>query len=161
MALLDALWLSPAIRRVQPFIKSGVRRGLSASEIGRVLRKTGQGVRRTDLLAAVRHEKGIEVSSNRLSSIRKDRMFNPASLSEAATKIRRQFSFTVRVRGIHTESKKPITKFVTVTTDTILTRGQIEDAAEKLVTDRLKDSKATVESSLLVEGVRSGSLGLM
>ena len=161
MALLDALWLTPSIKTAQPFIRSGVRKGLSAGQIGRALKRQGIGVRRTDLLAAVRHEKGIEVSATRLASIRKDRRFDPTKLPEAATKIRRNYSFTVEVTGLHQPTGKTVTRFVQISLDDVITAGEIEQEAADLMAQRFEDSKVIVDKVKIVLGVRSGIAGLL
>lgn len=159
MALLDALWLTPSIRRAQPFIRGGVRRGMSAGEIGRALRRQGLGVRRADLLSAVRYEKGVEVSATRLASVRKDRRFDPARLPEAATKIRRAYSFTVEVTGRHEPTGKTTSRFVQISLDKVITTGEIEAEAESLVSRKFEDSKVIIEKSKIVFGVRQGLAG--
>lgn len=159
MALLDAIWLTPSIRRAQSFIRGGVRQGLSAGDIGRALRRQGMGVRRIDLLSAVRHEKGIEVSATRLASVRKDRRFDPSRMPEASTKIRRAYSFTVEVTGIHEPTGKSTSRFVQISLDRVITTGEILAEAESLVAEKFEDSKVIIEKSKIVFGVRQGLAG--
>jgi hypothetical protein len=96
-----------------------------------------------------------------LSALGVNRRPNPLRLPPALTKIRRAFSFTVRIRGSVEDTGAPTERFVTVTSDTLLTRGEIETLADQAIeTDRSRYN-IVVSDILLTGGVRAGTAGLL
>jgi hypothetical protein len=75
------------------------------------------------------------------------------------TAIRRAASFTVEVRGTLLSSGQSFIQHVTVTTDTPLTRREIEEAALDAVEGAQDRYGIEVEETLLVRGVRAGLAG--
>lgn len=96
-----------------------------------------------------------------LSALGINRRPNPLRLPPAITKIRRAFSFTVRVRGLEADTGASIDQFIQVTSDTLLTRGEIEALAEQAIESDLNRYNLSVSSSLLIGGVRAGAPGLL
>lgn len=158
MALLDTL--SRSARTAYPFIQRGVREGLSANSIQASLQAAGIGIRRQALLDVIRAESGAQLASSALRFAKPETFPNPARLGEALTKIRRQFSFTVEVRGTLGSTGEGFIQHVTVSTDRLLTRQAIEDAAQAMVEDEQERYGIDVGSVVLTGGLRSGSLGV-
>ena len=96
-----------------------------------------------------------------LSALGLNRRPNPLRLPPALTKIRRAFSFTVRVRGVDVETGATSESFVTVTTDTLLTRGEIEALAAQAIEVDQQRYQLVVSDLLLTGGVRSGLAGVL
>jgi hypothetical protein len=118
-------------------------------------------MRRQTLLDMMRLMQGEAAIGPVLSALGINRMPNPMRLPPALTKIRRAFSFTVRVRGLETDTGVSTERFVQVTSDTLLTRGEIEALADQAIESDLDRYKLTVSEILLVGGVRSGAPGLL
>ena len=161
MALPFLLKLSPRARRASPLIRRGVREGVSSRQMTRILQKAGLGIRRQTLLDIMRLMEGEAAIGPVLSALGINRLPNPMRLPPALTKIRRAFSFTVRVRGLDVESGISSERFVTVTTDTLLTRGELEALAQEAIETDLNRYQLTVSAALLVGGLRSGVPGLL
>lgn len=154
-------WFTPSIGRVMPFIQRGVREGLSASEMSRMFRAQGLVVRRTNLLAAIRSEKGVELSRDYIRSVRKDRRFDPARIATSASKIRREFSFSVEVRGFNAETGVKEARHVQISFEGVLTPGEIESRAMELAAREEYGKQFVVESALISRALRVGGAGIL
>ena len=148
-------------RRAWPIIQRGVREGISSRALTGVLQRAGLGIRRQTLLDIMRLAEGEFAIAPVLSALGLDRRPNPLRLPPAITKIRRAFSFTVRVLGADSDTGLEIEQFVTVSTDTLLTRGEIEALAEQAIESDLSRYKIIVSEFLLTGGVRAGIPGLL
>ena len=152
---------SPRARRASPIIRRGVREGISSRALTGILQRAGLGIRRQTLLDLMRLIEGEIAIAPILSALGLNRRPNPLRLPPAITKIRRAFSFTVRVRGADSDTGIETEQFVTVTTDTLLTRGEIEALAEQAIESDLSRYKIIVSEFLLTGGVRAGIPGLL
>lgn len=155
--ILDTL--SRTARTAFPIIQRGVREGLSANAIQDVLSGRGLGIRRQTLLDLVRLERGVQETINVLRFIHPGSRPNPDRLPEALTKIRRSFSFNVEVRARRLDTGEPFSQFVTVSTDRLLTRQQIEAQAIRAVERSPDRYGLEAEEALVSTGVRAGPLG--
>lgn len=153
--------LSLRARRASPIIRRGVREGVSSRQLTQILQKAGLGIRRQTLLDIMRLVEGEAAIAPVLSALGINRRPNPLRLPPAITKIRRAFSFTVRVSGLDTDTGGALEQFVTVTSDTLLTRGEIEALAEQAIERDLDRYKISLSASLLIGGVRAGAPGLL
>lgn len=156
-SLLDSL--NPRQRAAYPIIQKGVTDGLSANVIGNVLRAAGIPIRRAtmlDLVAAERIEQGVGIT---LSNLPKSTVINPTRLPVAQTKIRRAFSFTVRVEGSLTDTDQPWEQYVTVTTSKLMSVREIEDAAIEAAEAGIARYGMTVDRATIIRGVRAGGAG--
>jgi hypothetical protein len=159
LPLLDTL--SAIARQAFPFIVRGVREGLSSNAIGRLLSESGFGIRRQTLLDLVRAQKGVQTAGAALRFLRQNAIPNPNRLPEALTTIRRAFSFTVEVRGRSLETDERVTQHVTVTTDRLLTRREIEELAGEAV-ERAGDRYGfEQEEAVLIGGLKAGPRGTL
>lgn len=152
---------SSRARRASPIIRRGVREGISSRALTGILQRAGLGIRRQVLLDIMRLMEGEAAIGPVLSALGINRRPNPLRLPPALTKIRRAFSFTVRVQGVDVETGAFSESFVTVTTDTLLTRGELEAlAGEAIEADRGRYG-ISVSNLLLTGGVRSGLAGVL
>lgn len=155
------LGLSSRARRASPLIRRGVREGISSRQLTSILQKAGLGIRRQVLLDIMRLVGEEAAIGPVLSALGLNRRPNPLRLPPALTKIRRAFSFTVRVSGLDVETGVTRERFVTVTTDTLLTRGEIEALAGQAIdADRGRYPLIEVDF-LLTGGLRSGVPGVL
>ena len=152
---------SARARRASPMIQRGVREGISSRQLMGVLQKAGLGIRRQVLLDLMRLY-GDEVAIGPvLSALGLNRRHNPFRLPPALTKIRRAYSFTARVRGSEVDTGTVTEQFVTVTTDTLLTRGEIEELAGQAIEAGQDRYQLVVTDILLTGGLRAGAPGLL
>ncbi len=155
------LGLSSRARRASPLIRRGVREGVSSRALTGILQRAGLGIRRQTLLDLMRLMEGEAAIGPVLSALGIGRRPNPLRLPPALTKIRRAFSFTVRVRGAELDTGLATEQFVTVTTDTLLTRGEIEALAAQAIETDQDRYKLVVTDILLTGGLRAGIPGLL
>lgn len=121
--------LSTAARVAYPIIKRAVSEGLSVLDTQILLQDHLTPIPRNELLKvinAVRREYrlGADLRNRPLN-----RIIGERSLHEAITPLRRQYSFDVLVRGIDTATGLLRGQYITVSTDRLLTRAEIEAAA--------------------------------
>lgn len=161
MALAARTILSPSSLLALPFIRSAVSSGLSANRLQVTLAAAGYGVRRTELLTAVRQIRGEALAADRLKYVRKDRLPDPSRLQLAATTTLRQYAFTARVQGFDTAAGEQKSRYVTVSTSNLMTVGDMEELAAEITTDPEVYEPFEVESVLIVAAVRSGSRGTL
>lgn len=115
-------------------IRAGVSRGLSSSGIQSLIRSTGQaGLRRTDLLAGMRHVQGIESSASRIRSVTLDRFPDPSRIEIAKGPMFRNFSYDIRIRGFHRELNRMVDRFITVRSDINMTPRMLQDEAQRVL----------------------------
>jgi len=153
--------LSGRAREAYPIIKGGVGRGLTANQIQTVLRSQGLGIRRQSLLDIVRGVRGIEVAGARLRTLRRNFTPDPRRLPDALTKIRRAFSFEVRISGIDLSTGEDIVRHVSVSLDDPLTRSQIENIGLGFIEEELERYGLAVTDVLLTSGVKAGEEGTL
>lgn len=152
--------LSPRERTAYPFIRQGVREGLSSRQILSVLQEhLGSGLRRQRLLDLMRLENIEQTTGATLRYLNRDAYPNPQRLPDALSKIRRNYSFDIEVRGTLLDTDEPYSRYVTVTTDALLTRGDLEAAAMEAVEVEAGRYGMAVDGALLVGGRRAGSQG--
>lgn len=151
--------LTASARAAYPFIQRGVREGLSSRALERVIRAAGLAIRRQDLLTAMRLESGVQTQGSELRFLNQDHRPNPARLPIALTKIRRQYSFIVEVSGVNVSTGELTRRNVTVTSDSLLTRREIEAAAVDAVDSQGTRYGMRESSGTLTSGMQSGSFG--
>lgn len=151
--------LSARARTAFPIIQGGVRQGLSANVIQGVLRSQNLGIRRQSLLDIIRGVRGIEVAGARLRTLRRDFTPDPRRLPDALTKLRRPFSFTVRISGFDLSTGEDIVRHVNVSLDDPLTRGQIENIGLSFIDADSERYGLAVTDVLLESGVKAGEEG--
>lgn len=127
--------LSPSASRALPLIEGAAARGLSANAIGSLLAEQGLGVRRADLLEAVRFVRDKEAAADRLKFVRPGLRPDPERIPQSLHPriMLRDFSYTVEVRGSGPGFDAEGRLFVNIAADQSLTRAEIEAEAEDAV----------------------------
>lgn len=146
--------LSASAKRALPFIERSVRTGVSSTALQSALAARGMGVRRTDLLDAIRHVRGVSRRTNALASVRRDRRPDPMRIAIARTNIRRKFSFTLRIRGSADGTGERIERFITISTDKVLSRQELEETAAGVVDAERSNYPFEIDTVTLVTAVR-------
>lgn len=158
-SLLSKLGKSAA--QAYPIIQRGIREGLSANAIQKVLRDSGLGVRRTSLLEVVRAERGVQEAGERLRFLRPDRRPDPSRLPLAITKQRRLYSYTIRIRGADPFTAEPFERWFNVSSDQLLTRNDVEAIAEEFSREDGLSPTIGAREFQLVRAQRAGPAGLL
>jgi hypothetical protein len=148
---------SSALRNLSA-IQGGVARGLSSTAIQTLIRETtGTGVRRVDLLEAIRSVRGIAESGLRVQNIRKDRFPDPARMERAKTRILSNYSFTTEVSGVNRFTGVKETSHLTVRSNRLLTPNEIISEAKEAVAQAQVDTPSDLPfqvSEIKVVGAR-------
>lgn len=148
-------------RQALPIIRSAIRRGIGADSTFQTLRTRFPGLTRAAVRGIARVERQIIAASADLRFMNQDFMPNPNRLPPALTTLRRQFSFKVRLRGIDPVTGSSVDQFVTISTDRLRSRRDMEAAAMEF-TERDPSAYAIeFTQPLLVEGVRAGPGGVL
>ena len=153
--------LSARARRAYPIIQRGVREGLSSQQIMGVLARGEGGIRRQSLLDIMRFERNIAVSGQGLRTMRRDFTPDPRRLPDALTKLRRPFSFQVKIRGFDLSTGEDITRFVNVSLDNPLTRAEIENIGLGFIEEDMERYGLAVTDVILDRGVKAGVEGTL
>jgi len=140
-----------------------VARGLSSSLLQNTLSAAGIGVRRTDLLAAIRYVRGKELAADHLKAIRPEFRPDPSRLPLAATKTLRDFAYVVRLTGTGVGFDPDGHAYVTISSSVSLTRAEIEAEAELAISEGQTEGRYPweVSDTTLVSAVRSGRFGTL
>lgn len=157
-------WLSSwtaSARAAYGGIIRGVREGLSARAIGSSLRAGGMSFSNDFLFSAVREVRKLSNAGSLVAALGDNQRPDPAKLPFALTETRRRYSFLVEVEGTNSQTGAVTRQHVTVSTDRLLTRGEMEAAAIDAVEsapDRygLEDVEATA-----LFGMRASPGGLV
>ena len=148
-------------RRAFPIIQGGVARGLTGNQIGRVLRLQGLGINNVVLQRIVRAERGVVIAGARLRSIPRHLTPDPRRLPDALTKLRRAFSFQVKIRGFDLSTGEDITRFVSVSLDDPLTRAEIENIGLGFIEEDMERYGLAVTDVILDRGMKAGVEGTL
>lgn len=157
---LVTLFSAPA-KAALPFLRSAARKKIGADRMFQTFRTQFPGLIRREVRAIVKAELQILESRAQLKFLNRGNFPNVRRLPPSLTSIRRRFSFNVRVRATDSKTGNPIEQFVTVSTDELLTRGQIEDQALAFVEGERKRYGIDNESVLLLEGMKAGPEGVL
>lgn len=151
--------LARSARLFLPAAQRAVAEGLPAQAAIDAFRAGGGAIRRQTALDVFRAVAGLERRAAAILSVRKDRRPTVASLPEALTQIRRGFSFTAEVHGTVSETGALIKRFVTISTDSLLTVGEMEALAEETASASGEGYGIEVESVRITRGIRAGGFG--
>lgn len=157
-------WLSgfPASARLAfPGIVRGVREGLSARAIGRALRAGGLSFSDRFLFEAARLQRDVFQRGGVVAALGDRERPTPSLLPEALTAINRQYSFLVEVEGRSVVTGGLVRQNVTISTDRLLTREQMEEAAVDAVESAVEVYGLEDVDATAVFGMRAGAAGLL
>jgi hypothetical protein len=101
---------------------------MTANAIYNAMKGTELGMRRQAVLALVREVKGAKEAANRIMSVRRDARISERLMQPASSELPSQYRYhgVIRGRSAVTGEEKEI--FVTVRSDRLMTRGEVEDA---------------------------------
>lgn len=142
-------------------IQRGIRSGLSSRDISETLQAAGLGIRRSTLLDIMRREREIVAHGSNLRFLPLDRAPNPDRLPEALTRLRRQYSYTIELRGRVIDTQELITRTVTVASSKLITRRAAELLAADYVLDTPEAYGIEVDSTQLIGALKAGEAGTL
>ena len=153
--------LSSSVQKNFGIIRGGVARGLSSSAINALVRSDqGVGLRKTDLLAGIRHVRNIEEAGARLRYVRRDLSPDPRRLPIAKTPIVSRYSYTVQVRGMEIGTNNRVRGNLTVRSNRPMSRADIEaDTRDAIAEGKITGafySAIEVDDIIIVDGRRRG-----
>jgi len=161
MAISFLAALNKTARVAYPIVKRGVREGLSGREIAAVLKRTNLGIRTQTLFEIIRREKNILSKGAQLKFLGRNAMPNPARLPEALTVIRRRYAFILKVTGTIAQTGESLIRNITVSTDSLMTRGQLEDIGHMIMEDDAGAYPFEIDFITLQSGIKQGELGTL
>ena len=124
--------LSRAVQANYSIIQAGVAQGISARALNeRLLGATGRGIRRSDLLEGMRFAGGVQTAGRNIGNIGFNRRPNYATLP-SFNKVSSDKKFLVQyeVRWKDSITGETGSNFITVGTDEMLTRGELDEEAQ-------------------------------
>jgi len=151
--------LNKRARAAYPFIRRGVKEGMSANSIQNALIASGMGIARSSLLKIVRAERDAKTESSKLKFLGMDRRPDPRKLPLARTIITRKYAFIVKFFVFNEATLEDEEQYITVSTDNLLTRSQIENTAITAFTDSPERYPNKLLKVQLDEGMQAGVLG--
>jgi len=154
--------LNKLAKQALPLIRGGVTKGLSSRAISTAIKATfGKSVRRSTLLSIIKQYKNIDTIGAQLKFLPRLSRPNPLRLPTALTKLRRKYSFVVRIRGHIEGTLERIEQMITISTDTILSRGEMEDIAESVIADDGDRYPIVDTTATLLSGIQAGGKGFL
>ena len=129
-------WLSQwtaGARAAYSGVIRGVREGLSARSIGRALRAGGMSFSDKFLFSAVKELRALSNAGAHVAMLAGNQRPNPEKLPFALTELRRRYSFLVEVQGVSGLTGGMLKQHVTISSNRLLTRSEMEEAAIEAV----------------------------
>jgi hypothetical protein len=80
----------------------------------------------------VRREREIRDYINNFLSLRPSSLPDPRALPEALTALKKRFSIEVALSGIHTQTGQPITRNISIASDSLLSNADIGALADDI-----------------------------
>lgn len=148
-------------RAAYPVVKRAVREGVSQSEIERRLKTRDLGIRSSVMRSMVLAEKRLLAYSQALHLLKPSEKPRMSMLPDALTRQTRKYAFTFDVEGVIIKTGQAITHAITLSLDTLLTRGQMEEMAADIVGNRRDRYGTEVTSSTITGGTRAGEEGTL
>ena len=127
-AILEAV-LSEGALRALPFVEEVVSRGLTTFGSFISIIESGLDVRADEILLMVERVQAERQIAVDIMALPLDQVIDPTRLPFSLTSQLRTFSYDVELSGFNAFTGEPQVNFVTVSTEELLTRQEIEDKA--------------------------------
>lgn len=142
--------LYPAARAAIPFISSGVRRGLSISQIHQALTAGGSNITQRMTASIARQVRGARSSAAYQNSLPGDAFPNPARYTYATNLLSSNYVYHVRATGIDLASGVQVDQFISISSDTLLSNNDLAESLDTIISTSPTDynmqlTNATVE----------------
>lgn len=146
-------------RLAQPFVNLAVRLTRTAAQLGRALTRAGVTVEAALLRRQMAVERTVVEAGKRITGLPEGVIFDPANIPEAVSRQRREFAFTVRTTFINVATGAQESRFVTVSTDRLLTTEEILTEAQELNEDY--GTEIQILSTEITRATKVGAAGLL
>lgn len=133
-------------RVARPFIQLGVRLGRTISQIGAAVTRAGARVEVDQLRRIVTAERQLRRETAEVLGLPRNRIIDPQGIPEAITRQRRRFAWKVRTVFIDPKTGERIERFLTISTDDLLSPNEALAEANELMA-----SEYGVQQSFIVE----------
>lgn len=143
------------------YAQGAFSRGLSANSALAAYRELGGSIRRSAFLDVFRQLRGEIDAGYHIRSVRKTQYPSEERIPEALTEIRRQYSFNVRLDMRNSVTNESFTRNITVTSDSLLTVGEIEEEAVNALWEGREGSQVEIEGTAVVSARKAGARGLI
>lgn len=147
-----------AAKRALSGIRGGVAQGVAPRVIQKVLEKAGIPVPQPTLTKVITAERRRREAGARLRNLGRNRRPNPTRLPLSLTPIARAYAFLVELKGVSASTGEAVTKWMTVSTDELLTRGEIEAGAQEMFDADAEAYDITSPVFTVSEGMRASDL---
>lgn len=147
-----------AARTALPTIRGAVARGVSGTVIERTLQRVGINVTQPTLTRVVTAERRRREAGAALQFLGRNRVPNPTRLPLSLTPIARQYAFLVELRGTSAATGEAVSKWITISTDSLMSRQELEDRAAELFEQDPEAYDVVSPEFRLVEGMRASDV---
>lgn len=147
-----------AAKRALSGIRGGVARGVAPRVIERTLERAGIPVPQPTLEKVITQERRRREAGAKLKNLGRNRRPNPTRLPLSLTPIARAYAFLVEVQATAVSTGERVTRWITVSTDELLTRGEIEDRAQSMIEGEADAYGLTDITVTVSEGMRASDL---
>ena len=125
--------MPPSASIAYDYIKRAMGRGISARAMEPIIRRTITPISRTTINNVVRGIKGIQEAAADLRFLKRNATPDPRRIRPPKGEILTKYSFTVRSSGQGLHYDDDGFRYTQVTSDTLLTREQMETRASEIV----------------------------
>lgn len=152
--------LSRAARTAYPLLVRAAREGFSTSVTASIMEALGFRMERQTITRILRHERDVAVRGAALRFLPRGSAPDPARIPTALGRLRREFSFTMEVRGFLHETRESIRQRITISSSELLRREEMERLAIEAVASGPERYKMDVESVVPIQALRAGLASL-
>jgi len=128
-------FLSLGERIAYPFIRLGVSLGRSLGQIGAALTRAGAEIEATTIRRVIEAEDIERRAGAEIAGASGDRIPDPAGIPEAITRQRREYAWRVRMGYIDPRTGKRESRYLTISTDQLLSPNEAKAEAAKALAD--------------------------
>lgn len=153
--------LTAGMREALPFIGPMVNSGLSANGIIRLLRATGHHVRDSQAKVVIRVARSNKPRRAYVKNVRLDATLDYNRFENPLTVQRRALRYVVDVEGTSLVTGKKMHQFVTVSTNTLLTKRQAMHEAEDTAALNVDTYHVDVTGSVVDKVTRAHNLEVL
>lgn len=158
-----AAWLdlSPSERLASEFLYPLLGQGLSANQALRQLSAAGLGIRRQSGLQLIKQIRAAATWGYRAEAVKDDEYLPTEGMPPRFFNSGRNYAYVVRINGVDADTGESRDQFITILSDTAMTKEQLSDMAFGISEGNYREDGLEFRSMDLVTGYRNyESLGL-
>lgn len=135
-------------RLAVPYLQSLARTTRTQSSIFAELRSAGLKFRDSEARVVIRAERAAMQGANVINALTRSTPIQPDLMTEAITPIRKNFSHVIKVTGTDLFTGAPVNQWVTVSTNNVLSRAEVFDAAQQAIEFGAGFTSATISNTM-------------